>query len=120
MIDKIRKIKYSRLTEEEKFFYDIFSNLEEIKLKDKWTTTVFYRYNGDLIILKKLNKNLIYIDDRIFHNYKDKFFPTNKGIIPYNQFLIMVSYLIKQYLNWDEENVKIIDNEHLFMINEEI
>lgn len=117
--DKIRQIKFSRLSEEEKFFYNIFSNLEEIKLKDKWTTTVFYKYNNELIILKKLNENLIYIDDKIFYKFLTKDIEYCYNHIYYIVMSDIIKDIMKEYLNWDEE-VKTIEHYHLFMINEEI
>jgi len=108
IINKIRQIKYSRLSEKEKYFMKIFSNLEEIKLED-WQTSVFYRNNGNLIMIRKLKTNLLLIDDRIINDYK----------IKYNIDFKFLKEIFKNYFNWNVLVIE-IETEHLFMINEEL
>ena len=50
MIDKIKKIKYSRLKEEERFFLETIYEIKPFKLDDDYQQSVFWVKNGKILL----------------------------------------------------------------------
>jgi len=70
MIDKIKQIKYGRLSKLERFLTDIFSEIEIEELSD----IINYKHKGITIISKNINKKIVEVYFyRIYGNTRDYF-----------------------------------------------
>lgn len=114
IINKIRKIKESRLKDDEKYILNIINNLKYVYIQQWDKTSEIYTYDGDIIILKKKIEKIIYVNDFIWEKLKLDFGYNN------NEILKLVSHIIKNYLSWDGFVIKPFDKYDFNIINDGI
>lgn len=91
MIDKIKKIKYSRMKPEERHCYDIFTNLEEYyhpKYPNK-----YYKYNDVLLFDYNIKNGYFWCHyNRFWLVLESKF------DMKYEQIQSLVKYMVEEHL----------------------
>ena len=113
MIDKIKRIKLSRLKPHEIYLNDIFNDLEENYYR---TTHIFYQIDEITYFKFEITKNIMYVDKRIYQCAYDC------GGVNYFSFHISLQKYFKQYfkINIKYMNIytnigKDCKNEHLIL-----
>ena len=112
MIDKIKRIKYSRLSEVEKYLLTIINGLEYVYVEQWDATSEIYRYMKNSAFLKKKFTNLIYVEDKIWFNLINKFGYNDHEVI------LLLRKLLKNNLGW--EDCELRPYEDFYLINKQI
>jgi hypothetical protein len=117
--EQLKNIKYNRLSEEEKFFYDLISldYKEEIDkngqlFDSSCDSYLFYSYCDELTLIKKKHSYSSYVSfsNKIIDKYNSLF---NKNVYIYNkdkdEFIDKFKYYCKSF------NVTIYDNYKIYL-----
>ena len=112
IINKIRKIKESRIEEDERYFLKIINNLEYIYVEQWDKTSEIYRYDGCVVILKKKNENIIYVNDFIWNKIRLDFGYNDDSILK------LVRDMIERELNWKDYIIRPYDRYEMNMIDD--
>lgn len=91
--DKLKKIKLARLTPVEKYIIDILNNLEYIHTPKLKGEIDIYHYNYNIIFWKDNDKNVIYVENKIWVSLHE--FKLSDGEV-----IKTLRYLLKNQFNW--------------------
>lgn len=100
--DKIRQIKYLRMKPEERFVYEIFSNLE-CYVFDNRPESFFYKHNGLLIFDLNVKTCIFWCDHKTYWNIL-----TYKYNISYDDVIILTKKMLKQYITEKDVNIRLV------------
>ena len=87
--DKIKHIKYSRLSPQDRILTDIFNNLQEVKLDDM----IHYLYNDKIVLKYYIKSNMMLYDNYLIHE------PLSKMKLEIKDILDLMEKYIKIYFN---------------------
>jgi hypothetical protein len=111
MLDKIKRIKYNRMKPEERYVYDIFTNLVEYHYKDD-INDVYYKHNNVIMFNFKLNSGDFWCDHYNFWSFLQHEYHLN-----YEQISILVKGMVEEHLI--KKDIKPFANEYIISVGKD-